>query len=101
MRRNSLQVWDVVEERSKKKLALWKRQFISKGGRLTLIKSTLTNLLIYTLSLFQISKGVRSRLEKIQYDFLWGRGNLHRKIHLIKWGTVCSSKRKGGMGIEA
>ena len=33
MRRNSLEVWDGVEERFKKKLALWKRQYISKGGK--------------------------------------------------------------------
>ncbi|RVW65755.1 LINE-1 retrotransposable element ORF2 protein [Vitis vinifera] len=34
----SVKVWDGVEERMRKKLALWKRQFISKGGRLTLIR---------------------------------------------------------------
>ena len=43
MRHNSLQVWDGVEERFRKKLTLWKRKYISKGGRLTLIKSTLSN----------------------------------------------------------
>ena len=38
------QTWDVVEERFQKKLTLWKRQYFSKGGRLTLIKSTLSSL---------------------------------------------------------
>ena len=75
MRCNSLQVWDGVEERFRKKLALWKRQYISNGGRLTLIKSTLSNMPIYTMSLFPIPKKVKSRLEKIQLDFLWGGGN--------------------------
>ena len=37
MRRNSISVWDGVEERFRKKLTLWKGQFISNGGRLTLI----------------------------------------------------------------
>ena len=99
MRRNSLQVWDEVEERFKKKLALWKRQYISKGGRLTLIKSTLSNMPIYTMSMFRIQKKVKSRLEKIQWDFLWGGSNHDRKIHLINWNTVCTNKRKGGLGI--
>ena len=72
MRRNSLQVWDEVEERFRKKLALWKRLYISKGGRLALIKGTLSNMQIYTMSLFRIPKRVKSRLEKIQRDFLWG-----------------------------
>ena len=30
-------VWDGVKERFRKRLAMWKRQYISKGGRLTLI----------------------------------------------------------------
>ena len=36
-------VWDGVEERFQKRLANQKRQYISKGGRLTLIRSTLSN----------------------------------------------------------
>ena len=51
------------------------------------------------MSLFWMPKGVKKRLEKIMRDFLWGRGNLDRKIHLINWGTVCSNKKKGGLGI--
>ena len=27
-------------------------------------------------------------------DFLWGGGNLDRKIHMIKWGIVCVPLRK-------
>ena len=99
MRHNSTIVWDGVEERFRRKLALWKRQYISKGGRLTLIRSTLSNLPIYLMSLFRLPKGVQFRLEKIQRDFLWGGGNLGRKIHQLNWSTVCSSKENGGMGI--
>ena len=29
---NSCRVWDVVEERFKRKLAMWKKQYLSKGG---------------------------------------------------------------------
>ena len=32
-------VWDSIEERMWKRLALWKRNFFSKGGRLTLIRA--------------------------------------------------------------
>ena len=49
---NSTIVWDGVEKRFRKILALWKRQYISKGGRLILIRSTLSNMPIYTMSLF-------------------------------------------------
>ena len=49
---NSLVAWDGVEERFHKRLAMWKRHYISKGGRLTLIKSMLSCLPNYFMSLF-------------------------------------------------
>ena len=48
----SAAAWDGIEERFRKKLAMWKNQYISKGGRITLVRSTLSNLPIYFMSIF-------------------------------------------------
>ena len=61
----SVVVWDGVEESFRKRLAMWKGQFISKGGRNTLIQSTLSNMPIYLMSLLRIPRVVSLRLEKI------------------------------------
>lgn len=53
--------WDPVIELFENKLTGWKRNFFSKGGRLTLIKSTLANLPIYYLSTLTISKEKETR----------------------------------------
>ena len=53
------------------------------------------------MSLFWIPKGVKTRLEKIQRDYWGGEGNLDIKIHLINWDIVCTSKKKGGLGIRS
>ena len=97
----SPRVWDVVEERFRKRLSLWKRQYLSKGGRLTLIKSTLSSLPIYLMSLLVIPRKVCARLEKIQRDFLWGGGALEKKPHLVNWSAVCTNMRQGGLGIRS
>ena len=73
-------VWDGVEEKMRRRLAHWKRQYISKGGRLILIKSTMASMSLYQMSLFRMPKSVARRLEKLQRDFLWGGGNLERKV---------------------
>ena len=98
---NSVAVWDGIEERFRKRLALWKRQYISKGGRITLIRSTMSSLPIYFMSLFWMPKWVRLRLEQIQRGFLWGGGNLEKKPHLVKWLTVCSDRKMGGLGVKS
>jgi hypothetical protein len=53
-----------------RRLAPWKRAHLSKGERVTLIKSTLSNMPTYMLSLFPILAYVAKRIEKIQQDFL-------------------------------
>ncbi|RVW93878.1 Transposon TX1 uncharacterized 149 kDa protein [Vitis vinifera] len=93
-------MWDGVEEKVRRRLALWKRQYISKGGRITLIKSTLASMPIYQMSIFRMPNSVAKRVEKTQRDFLWGGGNLEGKVHLVKWDVVCSEKFNGGLGLR-
>ena len=54
----ALGVWDLIEERFRKRLASWKIHYISKGGRATLIHNTLSSLPIYYLSLFRMPQKV-------------------------------------------
>ncbi|KAL6348571.1 hypothetical protein AAG906_016083 [Vitis piasezkii] len=81
-------VWDGVEEKVRTRLALWKRQYISKGGRITLIKSTLASMPLYQMSLFRMPKSVARRLEKLQRDFLFARAkeDLWKKVLEAKYG---------------
>ena len=76
--------WDGIEERLRKRLAMWKRQYISKGGRITFIRSILSNLPIYFMFIFVMPRVVKMRLEQIQRDFLWGGGALEQKPHLVR-----------------
>lgn len=91
--------WDPVLERCRKRVAQWKAIYPSFGGRITLIKATLSNLPIYYLSLFKIPKGVAAETERLQNHFLWG-GQEASKPHLIKWKTVSKHKKFGGLALH-
>ena len=83
-----------------KKLLGWKQLYLSKGGRLTLLKSAFSSLLIYYLSLFTVPKAVAIRLERIQRNFLWGSSVECFKYPLVAWGKVCLPSELGGLGIR-
>ena len=55
-------IWNPILEWMEKKFSSWKRLYLSKGGRLTLLKSTLSSLPTYYLSLFIVPKVVAMRL---------------------------------------
>ena len=93
-------IWNPIVEKIERRLVGWKRIYLSKGGRLTLIKSTLSNLPTYFQSLFLIPADVANRIEKIQRNFLWGTSEEVAKIHLVKWDMVCSPYSHGGLAIK-
>ena len=93
-------IWNGIVEKLETRLAGWKRMYLSKGGRVTLIKSTLSNIPTYYLSLFPIPVGVAHRIEKIQRDFLWGGLGEDFKYHLVSWDRVCTPLCYGGLGIR-
>jgi hypothetical protein len=81
-------------------LAGWKRIYLSKGGRITSIKSTLSNLQTYSMSLFPLPTGVFIRIEKLQRDLLWGGLGKEFKFLLVSESKVCSPISEGELGIR-
>uniref|UniRef100_A0A2N9F2D7 Reverse transcriptase domain-containing protein n=1 Tax=Fagus sylvatica TaxID=28930 RepID=A0A2N9F2D7_FAGSY len=93
-------IWNPIIEKMERRLAGWKRLYLSTGGRLTLLKSTLSSLPTFYLSLFTIPCSIAKRIEQIQRKFLWGGSDDTFKHCLVKWDTVCSPVSKGGLGVR-
>jgi hypothetical protein len=74
--------------------------YLSKGSRITLIKSMLSNLLIYVLSIFPIPVGVANHIKKLQRDILWGGVSDEFKFHLVSWTKICTRFYLGVLGIR-
>ena len=89
-------IWNPISEKIERKLAGWKKMYLSKSGRLTLLKSTLSNLLTYFLSLYTVPTNVANKIERLQRDFLWGDS----KTHLVGWDRVCAPLENGGLGVR-
>ncbi|GMP55749.1 hypothetical protein CsSME_00020479 [Camellia sinensis var. sinensis] len=92
--------WKPVIDNFKARLSGWRRKMLSFVGRLTLIKSTLSSLPVYFLSLFKMPEGVARDIEKIEANFLWCGNATKRKVHLVKWVEVTRSTDQGRLGIR-
>ena len=77
-----LSIWNPILERMERRLAGWKRMYLSKGGKVTLIKSSLLSLPTYFLSFLPLSGKVAKHMKKLQRDFLWNGIGGEPKIHL-------------------
>jgi len=84
----------------KMRFAGWKRLYLSKGRRLTLIKSTVSNLPTYYLSLFHVPLSATNRIEKLQRDFLWRGIKEEFKFHQVQWSTISSPLQYGDLGVR-
>jgi hypothetical protein len=74
--------------------------YLSKDGQLTLLKSNLSNLPTYYLSLFPIPVGVANRFNRLQRGILWrGFGDVV-KLHLVNWNRICTPIKSGGLGVH-
>lgn len=94
-------IWDTIIEKMEIRLVGWKILCLSKGGRLTLIKSMLSNLPTYIFFfLFPIPIDVANWLENWIGIFLWGGLNSEFKFHLVNWKKVYTPFHLGGLWIR-
>ncbi|CAN0872181.1 LINE-1 retrotransposable element ORF2 protein [Linum grandiflorum] len=92
-------LWNPVVTRVHRRLETWKARHLSFGGRLVLIKSILSNLPIYFMSIFRAPVSIIKAIEKIHNNFLWTGMADTKKFHMVSWDNVKVPKERGGLGI--
>jgi hypothetical protein len=88
--------WKVIGDMMEKKLNSWKGKHKSVGGRLVLINSVLTSIMMFLLSFIEVAKGVHEKIEYYRSRFFWQSGNQKKKYRLTKWSIISQPKDKGG-----
>jgi hypothetical protein len=82
------------------KLPGWKASLLDKGGRLELVRSTLSAMPIFSMMSLDIPVKTILAIEKIIRGFLWkGRKDVKGGHCLVAWDKVCTPKKWGGLGI--
>ncbi|GKV44612.1 hypothetical protein SLEP1_g51776 [Rubroshorea leprosula] len=95
--------WKPLLETFNKKLHTWQGRFLSLGGRITLINSVLSNLPVFWMSLYLVSKGMILLIDKIHRRFLWEGSEGGKRVNWVNWvnwGQVCKGKESCGLGVK-
>lgn len=69
------------------------------GGRLVLINSVLTSLVMFMMTFFEVPREILGKLERIRSRFFWVGEGHKKKYSLTKWSIVCTPRDMGGLGV--
>src|SRR3954463_3252564 len=78
----------------------WKNRFLNLGGRITLLKSILSSLAIFTMSFYKMPVKVVREFSMLQAKFLWGGVSEKRSIHWVSWKGDTLPYLKVGLNIK-
>lgn len=77
----------------------WKAKLLSFMGNVTLLKSVLTSIRIYSLASDVVPLLVIDRIEQLMANFLWNvKGN--SRLHWVWLSKICLPLNKAGLGIR-
>jgi hypothetical protein len=82
------------------KLPRWKGRLLNTFGRLTLVNSVLSSMVVYHMKVFSLSKWSIKKIDKIRRNFLWnGSEDTQRGHCLVNCQRVQMPHKLGGQGI--
>jgi hypothetical protein len=90
----------LLEDRFWDKFAGWKLPLLSHPGRLTLLKSVLTSVPIYYMSVSSLPQRTITKLTSLMHKFLWGKLDKDSYMSLVGWDKVCRGRLEGGLEIR-
>ncbi|XP_068486393.1 uncharacterized protein [Phaseolus vulgaris] len=92
--------WEPVLSKLRARLNAWRGRFLSLAGRICLIKSVITAVPLFYLSLYKAPNCVCRSIISLQRRFLWGWGKEKKPIAWVSWEVLCKPKEEGGLGIK-
>ena len=89
-----------IKEKIWARMQGWKEKLLSQAGKEIMIKAVVQSIPTYSISVFRLPIGLLKDIEAMIRKFWWGCSENSRKIHWVRWETLCSSKSVGGMGFK-
>lgn len=92
--------WSWFVSNIKGKLNLWCNKWLSRGGRLVMMKYVLEVILVYWASVAYIPRGTMDSIRTIFFNFLWRGSYYKQSFPYIAWKRLTIPKEMGGWGLK-
>lgn len=89
-----------IADKVKDKLSSWKGKLLSIMGRVELVKSVMTGMLLYSMRVYAWPANLLNYLNKWIGNFVWSGDICTRKVVTVAWKQVCLPISEGGLGIR-
>lgn len=97
---NSSKLWKPVVSKVQNKKGNWKGKWLKKAGWATMIKSVLSAIPTYQMSILPLPVNIKANIDKLLRDFYWQGTTEENKTTLIRWENLCKPISLGGLGIK-
>lgn len=92
-------VYNNLVEKVQRRVASWKGKLLNKAGKVCLARSIVSAIPVCTMQSRFSPSSVCSKVDSMIRNFLWGSQGSNRSLNLVRWSTVTSPKKYGGMGL--
>ena len=92
--------WKWLISMFEKRINHWTYRMLSLSGRVVLIMSMLTSILVYWFALMCIPSSIINTLRRIIFSFLWGSCDGKQRMHLVNWHFIIAPYDYGGWNIK-
>eukprot|EP00253_Pinus_taeda_P033452 PITA_33452 len=92
--------WNWLIAKLEAKISHWSYKWLSRAGRVTLIKYVLLAILVYWAALTWVPKGMLEKIRRICCRFLWVGSKESSILPWVAWDKLARPKEWGGWGIK-
>jgi hypothetical protein len=93
--RAKVKTFEAIKGRVQQKFLGWKEFFLSQVGKEVLLKAVAQDIPIYSMSVFQLPKGLYNDLNSLMNRFWWGKQSYTSGVHWKSWVNLSLSKEEG------
>lgn len=81
-------------------LSSWKGRLLNKAGRVTLAKSVLASIPVYSMQTAWIPTGTCMAIDSMVRSFVWKSNAEGKGLHLVNWKKKTCPRQNGGLGVR-